>query len=470
MARRNQQQEFSNVSVIDLDAKGRGVAKHEERVIFVPDTAPGDVINLKTIRKRKSFFEGVVTEMVVSSDKRVDPFCAHFDDCGGCKLQHIKYDEQLAFKEKQVRDAIERLAKIPYGEFLPILGCEQTTYYRNKLEFSASDSRWVTRKDKDAGQEQPIENGLGYHVPGRFDKILHIEKCHFQPEPSNGIRNTVFAFAEAQSIPFYNPKSHEGVLRSVLVRNNDRNEFMVVVVVTEKGKDFAQLLLVHLQEQFPEIKSGQFIINNKLNDTIYDLEPQLVFGDSVITQGIGSLQFKVDPKSFMQTNTQQTIKLYDVAKEFAGLTGKETLYDLFCGVGTIGLYLSDQCERVIGIETVPEAIERAHENAALNGIENVSFETGSVEHVMTEEFRKKYPAPDVVITDPPRVGMHEKVVKTLLEMEPEKIVYVSCNPSTQARDVALLHEKYDLEKIRPVDMFPHTPHIESVALLRLRNK
>lgn len=469
MARKNRQKEFFNVPVVDLDSKGRGVARHEDQVVFVPETAPGDVIHLRTIRKKKSFYEGVVTEMVTPSPHRTTPFCQHFDDCGGCKLQHIAYQDQLAFKEKQVKDAIERIAKVPYGAFLPIIGCEETTHYRNKLEFSASDSRWITKKDKDTGEDFPTQNGLGFHVPGRFDKILHIEECHFQPEPSNAVRNEVFAFAELKDIAFYNPKTHEGTLRSVLIRNNDQNEFMVVIMVTSKGEDFAKTLLKHLSERFDEIKSGQYIINNKLNDTIYDLEPVLVIGENYITQSIGDLKFKVDAKSFMQTNTRQTNVLYNVAKEFADLKGDEVLYDLFCGVGTIGLYLSANCKKVVGIETVPEAIDRAKENATINGVENVNFETGSVEHVLTDAFREKYPSPDVVITDPPRVGMHAKVVEALLAMAPERIVYVSCNPSTQARDLALLHKKYDLVKIQPVDMFPHTPHIESVALLSLRN-
>lgn len=468
MARKNRNFEVENALVVDLDSKGRGVVKHDDKVIFVPDTCPGDTVHVKTFRKKKSFFEGMAISIKTPSEDRVDPFCIHFDDCGGCKLQHVSYEKQLAFKEKSVRDAIERIAKVPYDEFEPILGCEQTSLYRNKLEFSASDSRWITKAEAQSSNDFKRENGLGFHVPGRFDKILHVTDCHFQPEPSNSIRNTAFAYAEKYEIPFYNPKTHEGVFRSVLIRNNHEGDFMVVVMVTSKGKQQATDLLNHLQEQFPQIKSGQYILNDKVNDTIYDLHPQVVFGDSEISQKIGRHSFKVDPKSFMQTNTQQTIKLYDVAKEYAQLKGDEVLYDLFCGVGTIGMYLSDTCKEVIGIETVPEAIEKAKENAVNNGVNNIRFETGSVEHVLTEDFKQKYPLPNVVICDPPRMGMHAKVITALLEMQPERIVYVSCNPSTQARDIALLNEKYHLKKIKPVDMFPHTPHIESVALLELK--
>lgn len=468
MARKNRNFEIENAVVVDLDSKGRGVVKHDDKVIFVPDTCPDDVIHLKTFRKKKRFFEGVALSVNQPSAHRVDPFCEHFDDCGGCKLQHVSYERQLAFKEKSVRDAIERIAKVPYDEFEPILGCEETSLYRNKLEFSASDSRWITKAEAQTNADFEQENGLGFHVPGRFDKILHITNCHFQPEPSNSIRNAAFAFAEAHSIPFYNPKTHEGHFRSVLIRNNAEGEFMVVVMFTSKGKQQAIDMLEHLKESFPQIASGQYIINDKLNDTIYDLDPVVVFGEAEISQQIGPHRFKVDPKSFMQTNTRQTIKLYDVAKEYAQLQGDEVLYDLFCGVGTIGMYLSDTCKEVIGIETVPEAIVKARENAVNNKVDNIRFETGSVEHVLTEEFKARYPLPDVVICDPPRMGMHAKVVTALLEMQPKRIVYVSCNPSTQARDIALLDEKYKLKKIKPVDMFPHTPHIESVALLELK--
>ena len=468
MARKSRNFEIVDAQVVDLDAKGRGVVKHEDKVVFVPDTCPGDIVHVRTLRKKKNFFEGLALEVQTASESREQPFCEHFDDCGGCKLQHIGYDSQLRFKEKAVKDAMERIAKVPYDEFEPILGCLETTYYRNKLEFSASNARWITKAEAASSKDFVAENGLGFHVPGRFDKILHITKCHFQPDPSNDIRNAVFKFADENDIPFYQPKSHEGILRSLLIRNNDRNQFMVVVMVTSKGENWAIKILEHLHERFPQIVSGQYFLNDKVNDTIYDLEPKLVFGADEIEQRIGELTFKVDPKSFMQTNAQQTIRLYDVAKEYAELTGDEVLYDLFCGVGTIGMYLSQSCKEVIGIETVPEAIEKAKVNAQVNGIENIQFETGSVEHVLTDEFKSKYPAPDIVITDPPRMGMHPKVITALLEMEPKRIVYVSCNPATQARDIALLSEKYHLTKVRPVDMFPHTPHIESVAQLNLK--
>lgn len=470
MVRKSKNFELSGVKVVDLDSKGRGVVKHEEKVLFIPKTCPGDIISLKTTRKKKNYFEGIALAIEEPSADREEPFCEHFEDCGGCKLQHVGYDAQLKLKEKQVYDAITRIAKIPCGEFQPILGCLETTRYRNKLEFSASDKRWITTKEAESTESFQAENGLGFHIPGRFDKILHITNCHFQPEPSNAIRNSIYEYSITNGIEFYNPRSHEGELRSVLIRSNDKGDFMVVVMITSKGKDKAIGLLKHLEQNFPNIKSGQYFLNDKVNDSIYDLDPIPVFGESYITQQIGDLTFKVDPKSFMQTNSKQTVRLYDVAKDFAELQGNEVVYDLFCGVGTIGMFLSKSCKEVIGIETVPEAIVNAKENAVANSIENIRFETGSVEHVLTDEFKAKYPLPDVVITDPPRVGMHQKVVGGLLEMQPKKIVYVSCNPSTQARDLALLSEKYDLKKIKPVDMFPHTPHIESVALLTLKEE
>jgi 23S rRNA (uracil1939-C5)-methyltransferase len=468
MARKSRNFELNSVDVIDIDAKGRGVVKHEDKVIFVPETCPGDTISLRTFKKKKNYFEGRLLELEIESKDRVEPFCQHYDDCGGCKLQHISYKKQLELKEKQVFDAITRIAKVPYQEFQPILGCDETERYRNKLEFSASNKRWITKAESASEKDFPEENGLGFHIAGRFDKILHIEKCHFQPEPSNAIRNFVYNYAEETKVEFYDPRTHQGELRSVLIRNNQEGDFMVAVMVTTKGLGFAKAVLAELKTEFPQIKSGLLIENNKVNDTIYDLEPEVVFGEAYITQNIFGLEFEVDAKSFMQTNSRQTLKLYSLAKEFAELKGDEVVYDLFCGVGTIGMYLSNSCKEVIGIETVPEAIEKANKNAKHNQIENIRFETGSVEHVMTEEFRTKYPAPDVVITDPPRMGMHQKVVDMLLKMAPEKIVYVSCNPSTQARDIALLAEKYELIKVRPVDMFPHTPHIESVALLKFK--
>ncbi len=469
MPRKSRNFELSNVEVVDLDAKGRGVVKHSDKVIFVPDTCPGDVISLKTLRKKKNYFEAILTKMDFSSSDRVVPFCKHYDECGGCKIQHISYQKQLEIKQKQVFDAITRIAKVPYQKFEPILGCTETERYRNKLEFSASNKRWITKAEAQNKTEIINESGLGFHIAGRFDKILHIDECHFQPEPSNIIRNFVYDFAIKNGIEFYDPKAHQGQLRSILVRNNQDGEFMVALMVTKKGAEFGNDLLKILEKEFPMIKSGMLIENNKVNDTIYDLQPKVVFGKSFIIQKIFDLEFEVDAKSFMQTNGKQTHELYNLAREYAQLKGNEVVYDLFCGVGTIGMYLSKSCKEVIGIETVPEAIEKAKKNAQHNGIENIRFETGSVEHVLTDEFRAKYPAPDVVITDPPRVGMHQKVIDMLLQMQPEKIVYVSCNPSTQARDIALLAEKYELIKVRPVDMFPHTPHIESVALLKLKD-
>ena len=468
MARKSKPLIIDQASVIDIDSKGRGVVKHDELVIFVKDTCPGDVIKLRTTRKRKSYYEGVVEEIISPSEARQEPFCKHFEDCGGCKLQHISYEDQLKFKEKQVHDAIERIAKIPFSNYDPILACENTTFYRNKLEFSASHRRWISYADAKSNEDIDTSEAIGFHVPGRFDKIVHVEKCHFQPDPSNAIRNFVHQYAKDESIDFYDLYKHQGSLRTVMIRNNKAGDFMVVLMVSSTGLDFGKKCLETVYDKFSEVKSASLLVNDKVNDSFYDIDAQLICGSPFITETIGDLTFNVDAKSFLQTNTDQTLLLYQLAEKYAGLQGDEVVYDLFCGVGTIGLFLSKKCKEVIGIETVPEAIIKAKENAVNNGIENVRFETGSVEHVLSDDFKSKYPRPDVVITDPPRMGMHQKVIDGLLEMLPEKIVYVSCNPSTQARDIALLAERYDLSKLQPVDMFPHTPHVESVALLTLR--
>ncbi|MCB0737417.1 MAG: 23S rRNA (uracil(1939)-C(5))-methyltransferase RlmD [Bacteroidetes bacterium] len=461
---------LEKVEVIDLDVKGKGVVKQGEKVVFIKDTIPGDLVDVQIIKKRKGIFEGVVTNWHQQSPKSQEPFCEHFNDCGGCKFQRLSYTDQLACKEKIVHDAMQRLAKVPIGQFKPILGCEHDRLYRNKLDFGFSNKRWVTYREAASDSDLGETNALGFHVAGRFDKILHINHCHLQPEPSNAIRNAVFEYCMANNISCFDYSEQIGYMRSLIIRDNGAGQVMVIVVVNSNDVSVANKMAKWLQPQFKEIASIYLVANTKANDTIFDLEPQLVYGKAELAFTIGHLQFTMGPKSFMQTNSKQTLPLYELAANAANLKGNEVVYDLFCGVGTIGMFLANKAQKIVGIETVEEAIEKAKENAKLNGIENAHFIAGSVEKLMDHEFIATNGKPDVVITDPPRVGMHKDVVKMLLHITPKRIVYVSCNPSTQARDLALLHEKYDVEWVQPVDMFPQTPHVESVAVLNLRNE
>lgn len=459
---------WEGVEVIDLDVKGRGVVKHDSHVAFVKDTIPGDIVDIKVVKKKKGFMEAIPLRMVKKSPDSIDPFCKHFDECGGCKLQNLSYEKQLAFKSKLVGDAFQRIAKVPIGESKPIMGCDKTSLYRNKLNFSFSNKRWITRKEADSENDIDKTRALGFHVAMRFDKVLHVEKCHLQPEPVNEIRNEVFNFCVEHNISFYDLVEHKGIMRTLVLRDNGDGEFMAIIVIGEDKPEAIQELAEHLNEKFEALTSIHLMVNLKLNDSLFDQIPIKLFGKDALNMPIGHLNFNMGPKSFMQTNTDQTLNLYNAVRDAAELTGNEVVYDLFCGVGTIGMFVANQAKEVIGIETIDEAVEMANENMELNGIENAQFLAGSCESILTDEFANKYPGPDVVITDPPRDGMHKNVVKMLLKLAPRRIVYVSCNPSTQARDVAMLDELYEVKSVQPVDMFPQTPHVESIAVLDLK--
>ena len=470
MARKGKRQRkiFKNVTITGIADKGKGVGRDEEgQVIFVERVVPGDVVDVQSLRKKKRVHQGYPIEFLHLSEKRVEPFCRHFEHCGGCKWQNLAYEEQLAEKEKNVRDAVQRIAKVEVADFQPILGCEETTFYRNKMEFTFCDKRWLTNEEVAAGVSNK-ENVLGFHRAGAFDKILNIEKCWLQYEPSNELRNYMRELAEAQGLTFYDPRSKEGFLRNVIIRITSLGEILIIMIVRDPAMKKIKKYLDGLLEKFPDITSLYYCVNPKVNDYIGDMEMNLYHGESFVRERLRHVEFKVGPKSFFQTNTHQAEKLYDVVAEFADMDGSQNVYDLYTGVGSIALYLAKDAKQVVGIEEIEAAIEDAKENAARNEIDNCVFYAGNVRDILTDEFADTHGKPDLVITDPPRAGMHPKVVEMFLKLEAPKIVYVSCNPATQARDLAVLSEKYDVLKMRAVDMFPHTHHIESVALLALK--
>lgn len=466
---------LKNVEIIDAGSEGKAIARVDERVVFVPFAAPGDIVDVQVFKKKRSFFEGKIVEIHKKSKLRVTPECSHFGLCGGCKWQHLSYETQLQYKQKQVKDAIERIAKVPCKEFLPIVKSEKQYYYRNKLEYTFSNRRWLTNLDTSKEEGGPEElNGLGFHLPGMFDKILDIDHCYLQRDPSNAIRLAIKDYAIKNELSFYNVRNWDGLLRNVIIRTSRNGNLMVIVIYREETDKNAGLL-EFLAEKFPEITSLMYVINSKKNDTINDLEVKLYKGEPFILEQMTSpkgkdanLNFKIGPTSFYQTNPDQAQKLYEVAYEFANFKGNELVYDLYTGAGTIASFVAPSVKKVIGIEYVEEAVNDAKENMRLNSIVNVEFYAGDLAKVLDEEFIAQNGKPNVIITDPPRAGMHDKVVKQILNAAPEKIVYVSCNPATQARDIALLHEKYDLIKVQPVDMFPQTHHVENVALLNKR--
>lgn len=440
--------------------------------VFVDGAVPGDVVDVFVQKKKGGFAEGRVETIVTPSPDRVEPFCAHFSICGGCKWQNLDYPTQLKQKQQVVEDALLRIGKIEIGEFLPILGAPETVFYRNKLEFGFSNKRWVLEGEFGGKPIAEIEEkelyGLGFHKAGFFDKIIDIQKCWLQAEPSNALRNTCRQIGLDQGLEFYDPRHHRGFLRNLMVRLTSTGELMLLVSFARKHPENITRYLDAVLEKFPEITTLVYCINPKLNDSMFDLEMVTYRGKGFVVEQLGDLKFKIGPKSFFQTNTMQGKRLYDIAAEFAGLTGQENVYDLYTGTGSIALYLARHCKSVVGIEEIPEAIADAEENMRLNGIENATFYAGDVKSVLSPEFVQKHGRPDVLITDPPRAGMHPKAVEFLLELAPPRIVYVSCNPATQARDLQMLSEKYSVLKVRPVDMFPHTHHIENVALLELK--
>lgn len=459
---------FENVPVVDAGAKGKSVAKTEDgAVIFLKNAVPGDVVDIQTFKKRKSYFEGEATVFHTLSDRRTEPVCKHFGTCGGCKWQHMSYESQLFFKQKEVVENLTRIGHLELPEVTPIAGSEEQYYYRNKMEFSFSASRWLTLEEIQSEVQIEDKKALGFHIPGMWDKILHLDECHLHPAIGEQIRLSVHAFAEAEQIEYFNPREKTGVLRTLMLRMSSTGEIMVVIQFFKEDEKARISLLEHLKNSFPQIKSLQYIINEKANDTIYDQEVICYDGRDHIFEEMEGLQFKINAKSFYQTNSKQAFELYKITRDFAGLTGEELVYDLYTGTGTIAQFVAKKANHVVGIESVPVAIEDAKANAAHNGIDNTTFFAGDMRDVFTADFIAEHGAPDVVITDPPRDGMHKDVVAQLLALAAPRIVYVSCNSATQARDLALLNEQYKVVKYQPVDMFPQTHHVESVVLLEI---
>ena len=460
---------FENITVLDAGAKGVSVAKAPDgRVIFIPNVVPGDVVDIQTIKKKRAYYEGKAVKFHEFSQHRIDPVCTHFGSCGGCKWQNMTYSQQLFYKNQEVYNNLKRIGKIDLPEFEPILGSEKQLFYRNKMEFSFSNSRWMTDEEIQSGNELDNKNALGFHIPRMWDKILDINHCSLQEDPSNDIRNEIRDFANKHDLTFFNPRNHEGLLRTLMIRTASTGEIMVLIQFYEDDKQKREMLLDFLAERFPEITSLQYVINSKANDTLYDQEIILYKGRDYILEEMEGLKFSINAKSFYQTNSAQAYELYSITREFAGLTGNELVYDLYTGTGTIAQFVSKKARKVIGVEAVPEAIADAKENAKRNNITNCEFFVGDMKVVFNDEFIAKHGRPDVIITDPPRDGMHKDVVYQILQIAPHKVVYVSCNSATQARDLALMDEKYEVTRVRPVDMFPQTHHVENVVLLEKR--
>ncbi len=469
MRKNRRRKTFENVEVIDAGAKGKSVGKAPDgRVIFLTNAVPGDVVDVMTTKKRKAYFEGIATNFHTLSDRRTEPVCQHFGTCGGCKWQHMGYEHQLYFKQKEVENNLKRIGNLELPDTTPILGSKEQYCYRNNMEFSFSDSRWLTQKEINSDEEIDDRNALGFHIPGMWDKILDIKKCHLQQDPSNAIRLETKSFANKNGLTFFNPRKQEGLLRTLMIRTSSTGEIMVLIQFFEEDTKNRELLLNHLKETFPEITALLYVINSKGNDTIYDQDVICFAGRDHIFEEMEGLQFKINAKSFYQTNSAQAYELYKVARDFAGLTGDELVYDLYTGTGTIAQFVSKKAKKVVGVESVPEAIEDAKANALHNNISNVDFYVGDMKNVFNDDFIAAHGQPDVIITDPPRDGMHKQVVEQLLQVAPPKIVYVSCNSATQARDLALMKEQYKVTKVQPVDMFPQTHHVENVVLLEKR--
>ena len=473
--KKKENQILEAVEITDVASEGKALARVNDKVLFVPYAVPGDVADVEVLRKKHSYMEGRVVRFVRESPQRVAPLCPHFGVCGGCKWQMLPYSEQIRWKQKQVMDALTRLAHIELPECRPILGSEQTEGYRNKLDFVCANKQWLTSEQMQAGV--PFSPAVGFHITGAFDKILPIEDCRLMDPLHNEIRNAVRDYALSHSLSFFDLRAQTGLMRGVIIRCSNSGEWMVILhfhfdhtseETLARSREEAEGLLSFVAERFPQITSLLWLDNQKCNDTIGDQDIQVYKGLDHIMLHMEDLRFKVGPKSFYQTNTRQAYNLYKVAREFAGLTGDELVYDLYTGTGTIANFVARSCRRVIGIEYVPEAIEDAKVNSRLNGIDNTLFFAGDMKDILTEDFLREHGRPDVIITDPPRAGMHGDVVKTILSADPRRIVYVSCNPATQARDLQLLDEHYRVEAIQPVDMFPHTHHVENVVLLTHR--
>lgn len=455
----------NDVEVIDTSAEGKAVAKHEGLVIFCEGGVPGDIVDINIHRKKNKLAEGKVVAVKKTSEYRVKPQCIHFGTCGGCKWQNMSYEAQLKFKQKFVSDALIRIGKLEIPEIEPIFANKEAYFYRNKLEFSFSNKKWLTEQQIKSEEEVANKNAVGFHIPGRFDKVLDITECHLQPDPSNAIRNEVRDYAAKNNLTFFDIRDKGGFLRTLMIRITGTGEVMVVVAVYDWLEKELFALLDHLKQKFPQITSLQYVHNPKGNDSMDGLDIKTYSGQAFIYEEMEGLKFKISPKSFYQTNSQQAYNLYKITREFAGLTGNELVYDLYTGTGTIANFVARNCRKVIGVEYIEDAVRDARENSKANNIENTFFTSGDMKDVLTDSFIKQHGAPDVIITDPPRAGMHEDVVKVILNANPEKVVYVSCNPSTQARDLALMAHQYTIVKIQPVDMFPQTAHVENVILL-----
>ncbi len=469
MGRSRKKKIIEGLVITGMADKGKAVGRTPEgQVVFVDGLVPGDVARVLITKKRKGFLQGRSIGLEQPSEKRIPAFCSHFGKCGGCKWQNLEYDTQLTYKNQIVQDAIKRIGKIEPGQWLPILGSTETQFYRNKLEFSFSSKKWLTPEELNTDMSNK-ENVLGFHPPGAFDKIIHVDKCYLQYEPSNKIRQTIFEICKEQDYEFWDARANVGFPRNIVIRTSTTGQIMVVMVVGENDMDKTNRLMEAIKERLPEITSLHYCINTKVNDFILDLDIVNFNGLPYIEEMLGAVKFRIGPKSFFQTNTRQAVRLFDKVVEFADLKGSENVYDLYTGIGSIALYVSNYCKQVVAVEEVPEAIEDAKVNAEINEIDNCIFYAGDVKDIVDESFATKHGKPDLVITDPPRAGMHAKLIETLLDLEAPVIVYVSCNPATQARDLQLLSEKYQVEKIQPVDMFPHTHHIEVVARLSLRS-
>ncbi|MBC2840800.1 23S rRNA (uracil(1939)-C(5))-methyltransferase RlmD [Robiginitalea sp. SC105] len=461
---------FESIQVYGTGTKGKAVGKAPDgRVVFISGAVPGDVVTVQTLKKRKGYYEGRVTEILHPSQDRIAPKCIHFGTCGGCKWQHMDYAAQLRFKQEEVVQNLIRIGHLELPEVSPILGAPEPYYYRNKMEFSFSDSRWLEPGEIASGEPVESRNALGLHIPGMWDKILDLKECHLQAHPSDEIRLAIREYAKTHGLRFFDTRKQEGLLRSLMVRNTAAGEFMVLIQFYADDPPAREALLDYLKGRFPQIVSLFYTINQKGNDTLYDLDLVCYHGQPYITEEMEGLTFRITPKSFYQTNSKQAHALYRKVREFAGLTGKEMVYDLYTGLGTIAQFVAREAREVVGIEAVPDAIEAARVNAAENGIDNTTFFAGDMKDLFNQEFLRAHGKPDVVITDPPRDGMHKDVVGCLLEILPERIVYVSCNSATQARDLALMRNHYRVVRIQPVDMFPQTHHVENIVLLQRRD-
>jgi len=456
---------LEKVRIDDIAAEGKALARVDGKVVFVPFAIPGDVVDIQVTKRRKSYMEGFITTYHELSPLRAKPFCQHFGVCGGCKWQNLPYKMQLEFKQKQVVDQLTRIGRIELPEINTIIGSQNTQYYRNKLEFTFCDTRWLTREEIQTGDENLQHPVLGYHVPGMFDKVFDVRECFLQPEPSNSIRLAVGEFALANGYSFNNFRTREGFLRNLIIRNTSTGDVMVILSVSTNEEPKIEALLNHIKQKFPSITSLMYVVNPKLNDTINDLDIVCYHGNDHIMEEMEGIRFKIGPKSFYQTNSHQAYELYKVARNFASLTGKELVYDLYTGTGTIANFIAKECKKVIGIEYVPEAIDDARVNSQINGINNTEFFAGDMKDVLNETFLTEHGNPDVIILDPPRAGVHADVIEAIKLAWPKRIVYVSCNPATQARDISLLASMYKVTKVQPVDMFPHTHHVENVVLM-----